>query len=43
MTCRSGHGRSDATLLIVDGTLTPIQQKNLETRTELKVIETVRH
>ncbi len=29
----------DATLLIVDGTLTPIQQKNLETRTELKVID----
>lgn len=29
----------DAGLLIVDGTLTPIQQKNLETKTELKVID----
>ena len=29
----------DAGLLIVDGTLSPIQQKNLETRTELKVID----
>lgn len=29
----------DAGLLIVDGTLSPIQQKNLETKTELKVID----
>ena len=29
----------DASLLIVDGLLTPIQQKNLETKTELKVID----
>lgn len=29
----------DAGLLIVDGALTPIQQKNLETKTELKVID----
>ena len=29
----------DASLLIVDGLLTPIQQKSLETRTELKVID----
>ena len=31
--------QSEADLLIVDGAITPIQQKNLETETKTKVID----